>query len=741
MRFSYVFQGLAFLSLIFSFGAAASAQSTGQTQVAMPRGIEFVPNVDELASAWLDVAEVAHMPSLHNFHDMAACSPDLMGVNYNPDGQLFDWPTGPRWFRYLTLPLVKLKVNGSELETTKCRWYPHQAIRQRSVDGLDIETAVRMLFEDNGLAYEVTATNSSEAEKTVDLTMVIPGALVANSQPPVIVYQSNDPKLEVAHGFADSTPENDRPQNAKLEMAHALVEVPDALQEEDSQVAATWKKTLKPGESVKLHLVMVHAWNTDGFPATELTEQALASARQFTQIWDGIKASWEHRWRQMFTPGNEHFSGHLPILHTDNEKLSDVYYRSLLTLLILHRTNMNECDRTFVTSGERAKGVVFFWDTSMWSKVFGLLEPQGMKRHAEIFLECDPHQGPVYSMDTGQQWEGWYAANDSTIFTFVTEYLNTTGDIAFLDEKVGDRTVIEHLDALATNWQKLQRDKSIMLADYGENRNLLECAPAYIHRVPSFNAANVWMMRSMADIHEQHGDKARAEQLRRWADEFVEAVLGLYKPGDGVWYALHRDGEKVELRHCYDFVCVGRFMNEDLSPTTKNEMVDFVERELLTDTWMRAMSPQDKAAKESDRPDHGPMGAYDAWPAFTAEVMCMLGDWKDGVKFLADTQAVLYEGVYGQSREYYGENRSDRDAPIRIAMRGACMRESVGGGAFAEVIIGTLFGFRPQEGKELVLYEPQQDRGFTGKLLNVSHNGRLLDITSNAKGVSFQYQD
>ena len=38
----------------------------------------------------------------------------------------------------------------------------------------------------------------------------------------------------------------------------------------------------------------------------------------------------------------------------------------------------------------------------------------------------------------------------------------------------------------------------------------------------------------------------------------------------------------------------------------------------------------------------------------------------------------------------------DRDAPIHIAMRGACMRESVGGGAFDEMIIGTLFGFRPQ---------------------------------------------
>jgi hypothetical protein len=161
----------------------------------------------------------------------------------------------------------------------------------------------------------------------------------------------------------------------------------------------------------------------------------------------------------------------------------------------------------------------------------------------------------------------------------------------------------------------------------------------------------------------------------------------------------------------------------------------------LTETWMRAMSPKDKAAEKSDRPDHGPMGAYDAWPAFTAEVMCMLGNWQSGVKFLSDTDAALSEGAYGQSREFYGENRMEHDAPVRIAMRGACMRESVGGGAFAEVIIGTLFGFRPQQGQELTLYQPKTDRGFEGQLLNVRYDGKLLDITSNSDGVSFRYND
>ena len=37
------------------------------------------------------------------------------------------------------------------------------------------ETTVRMLFEGPGLVYEVAATNNSSAEKTVDLSLDIPG--------------------------------------------------------------------------------------------------------------------------------------------------------------------------------------------------------------------------------------------------------------------------------------------------------------------------------------------------------------------------------------------------------------------------------------------------------------------------------------------------------------------------------------------------------------------------------------
>ena len=177
------------------------------------------------------------------------------------------------------------------------------------------------------------------------------------------------------------------------------------------------------------------------------------------------------------------------------------------------------------------------------------------------------------------------------------------------------------------------------------------------------------MMRSLASLYRQQGRTDKSEQIKDLANQVSEAVLATYKHGEGVWYALHRDGQRVELRHCYDFACIGEFMTEDLTGKMKEEMLAFVKNELLTESWMRAMSLKDRAAAISDRPDHGPMGAFDSWPAITAGAMCRLGAWGSGVDFLRSTQAALDEGVYAQAREFYGPDRARYTAPVRIAMR------------------------------------------------------------------------
>jgi hypothetical protein len=146
----------------------------------------------------------------------------------------------------------------------------------------------------------------------------------------------------------------------------------------------------------------------------------------------------------------------------------------------------------------------------------------------------------------------------------------------------------------------------------------------------------------------------------------------------------------------------------------------------------------DVAAATSDRPDHGSMGAYDAWPAVTVDAMCALGYWEDAILFLRRTQAAIYEGVYAQAHEFYGPTRGQYDAPVRIAQRQGCMRECTGGGAFAETIIGTLFGYGAKPGRKFAVMDPQVRRGFRGELRHVRHGSELLRIRSGDTGVDLR---
>jgi hypothetical protein len=243
------------------------------------------------------------------------------------------------------------------------------------------------------------------------------------------------------------------------------------------------------------------------------------------------------------------------------------------------------------------------------------------------------------------------------------------------------------------------------------------------------------MMREFAGILQAVGKPDEASQLHAEADAMVKAVMNLYVPGTGVWLSLHRDGSRVEMRHCYDFATVGRFMASDLSANVRGEMVAFVKRELLAQKWMRAQSMLDVAAAVSDRPDHGSSGAYDAWPAVTVDAMCALGYWADAIPFLRRTQAAIYEGVYAQAREFYGPTRGQNDAPVRIAQRDGCMRECTGGGAFAETIISTLFGYSAKPGGKVGLMDAGVPRGFRGELHHVRCGSEFLHIRSGEKGV------
>lgn len=691
--------------------ALALALLTSSVFAQTPAG---VPSLDEMSGDWLPMKDVANPPDVNNFHDMLIVGRDLTSFYCNPDDWLWNggndvWNAG--------YPLVTLTLAGKEYAATECRWCPYRALRRNThCRGLKLETDTRMINEQRAVLVRIAIINPG-ADKTNTTVM-----------------------LSVA---GDLQPDGTSALNTKQRKGWVTVirpaSRPDLVTNDGGAVHWLWNVSLPAGETRKIEFVCGHA----RAPDSQMAQAAVTHwSNHFSDEFDGFKRCWEQRWADAFTPGNHHFSGSLPVLITDNTALRRNYYMGILTMLELERTQFPVFPRTFITSGERAPGTQFYWDASMGGTVWALLEPDGMKAVLRRWLVQNPRSGSFIYLTQTNGFDAepdnritGYAFNACTIFTTALDYLRVTGDLAFLDERLEDgETTLQRMDKMATDWKTLVHPDS-PLADYGQNQNLLECAPAYTGRVASCNAQDVWMMRQDATLQQMTGHAVKARELRDEAERLLPAVLSLYKAGDGIWQGLHDDGKRVELRHCIDYIYVGDALDNDLTPTMRREMTDLVKRELLMPDWMRAMSLKDPAAAISDRPDHGPMGAYDGWPALTAGTMWRLGFPKDAFDFYCHTADVTKEGPFAQAHEFYGPRRDQYDAPVRIAEREGCMKECICGAAFADVVVKTFFGFSPSLDGKTILTDPQAPRPFTGKLLNLRSRGETFNFSAGRSGV------
>jgi hypothetical protein len=695
-----------YLTLVLAGGRGAWAQ---------------IPTLDELAGDWQSTSNLLSLPAINSALGSSKAVREALAV-----GDLSFPPIT------MTGSTGSLLIDGQAPVLDQARWFPYQALRTATAGSLGIETAVRMLYEQRGLMFHVAVTNNGTAPQTFELKI----NLSANTSRHVH-WGWGVPRDKDTNRFAAVTMDKGRSlllhdSHGELANCFSFAQAPDALSAEGDSGQALWRVTLSPRATLAVDYVLAIGEKEDA-----VHDLATNTADHFSMAFDEVKTDWQKRFDAMFALKNSYFSGHLPVLVSSDAKLRRMYYMSAVSILSVLRTGFPMARRVYVSNTPESNcTMMYFWDTREWATILALLDPEMLKQYLRAWLGKGIYNGYAEEYLTGTLQGPWYSANDYSVFILLNSYLNVTGDRAFLSEKINDKTVLEHMDAIATHWKMLVRPGRT-LADYGKAANLLECVPTYINEVASFNAANVWMMRRVAEIQEAQGNKTRAEELRADANHLLPAVLALYEPGQGVWDALHRDGTRVQVRHVFDFATIGLTIPEELSPTMRDEMTGFVARELLTDHWMRAQSLTDIAASKSNRPDHGPMGAFCAWPAETMAAMCAFGKFDEALNFLHRCTGVTYEGPFSQSRELVGKTP---DAAAHITSRGGSPNShqtynASNGGSFAETILRSFFGYQPDLlGHNIVI--DTKPRGFQGQLLNVQQANQLYNITSTDHGLT-----
>jgi hypothetical protein len=720
-------------------GAAGAALAAAHppmlaTSDAVKHPLECPPSLDALAGDRLT----------YHFRDLFNCPAAMNELGYAQVGKSVSSMTAISFPPYVCcgmpetawspgyLLTCELFLNGRFLAISAppegnviYQWFPHCVVRSQTAEHLRFVTRLFMPSKRRAVAQVIEIKNLESERRKFTLAFDMRAAVAKR----IKAWFVNSP------GEADNKITWDsrrgcllfEAQHSEIAAAQGFHPAPNRL---EHNRMLTFDMELGPNEQTNINFVIAIAEN--GHTAFELYDQLQAN---FHELEKENETAFSSLVRSAFTPGNSEFSGNLPRLITDNESLWKLYHNGFANLLFARRISPDSIyGPTYLTlSGHVLPTLSFPWDTSISSLALALLDPAPLRNLVEVWARAGMHDHLATDYVTGEAVGPWYAVNDTAIVRCAWRYLCVTGDFAWLDKRIGEHTVLEHLEDRALYWKKLDH-LGHGLGDYGTIENLLEVVSTYLHEVAGMNAGNVHSMRVVADMHERRGNSGRAKQLRAEAQSMAERIKQLlYVNGKGYWRCAQPDGTFNEVRHCYDFLAVLDNMGEDLSSAQKNEMREFFWRELHSEKWMRALSQSDVDATWNIRPDHSCLGAYAAWPPMSAKGLYKIDEPARIVPWLKEIAKAGNQGPIGQAHFVEdifppvngGAFKSSEDAPYIEDW--SC----IAAGAFTELVIDSIFGadLTMSDGVRVQSHLAEFDPN--ARLEGLKYQGNLYTITKD----------
>jgi hypothetical protein len=581
-----------------------------------------------------------------------------------------------------------VSLSNDPAQAVTYQWFPHRVVREQTIDSLHVRTTLFLPPDQRAVLQKIELRNMSAHNTELTLSFDMRSA----------VTRKNSGWFANLPGEADNqcTWDTSRgrltwtAQHSNAACAQGIFPPADTLVGGN---VLEYHLGLAAGATRELHFVAVLAPTAS--ESSSLHDRLQAGFAEFERA---NELRFETLLRSAFTEGNSDYSGHLPRLHTKSETLWNLYHNGFKNLLTARRQSPDsQYGPTLLTlSGHVLPTLSFPWDTSLTSLSLALLEPQPLRTLVEAWFSHDMHQHLATDYISGDAVGPWYAVNDMAIIRCARDYLRVTGDFAWLDKRVDDEPVLDHLLFHATYWKKLLGKNG--LADYGGITNLLEVVSTYLHEVAGMNAGNVSSMRFVAQLLESRGRAQEAASLRSDASALARRINDvLYVQGKGWWRCGQPDGSFNEVRHCYDFLAVLDNMSEDISAQQKREMAHFFWSQLASKKWMRALASGDPDATWNVRPDHSCLGAYAAWPAECAKALFQADDPAPIAAWLTEVAKAGNQGPIGQ-----GHFVEDVVAPLK----GGAYKASedppyiedwccVAGGAFTDLVLESLFGIEP----------------------------------------------
>ena len=660
------------------------------------------------------------LPSVTNFWGQARADRDPVSIS-----ALSVPPFGMGY-----VPTAEISVDGDVVKASNTEvdynWFPDRIERTSTFKDLKIHSVLIMPQNLNGVIEEINITNT--------------GNSIARHR---ISFRLNG-RLKVTNEWGSMIPDNQQCRVDVIKTQSGNGYLFRDLQERGYCVELFSKEpdesdSINPSPSLYYDLSIEKGkrWiNTFSVVFGKARADCVSQANKALEDEGAIEKNrlfWEDYFSSAFRKDNTNFSGYLPILETKDNRLRRMYYMSILTALYQHRLSpWGSIRNTYVALSPNAwVTTTFLWDLSLSASLLAQLDPDVLYNLTERFLSIDLHKWFGLDYITGNPVGYWYASNDYTMHETLMEiYKVKKGGFSELSINGKKLNVLLKQCALAWKERGLDRDYDY-IPDYGDIDNNLECVSTYKHGIPALTSSNVYMLENSSAIEKFLGHAKASNILHEYSQNVLISLMrDLDAEGTGFWKCKQPGGSYIEVRHVYDFLTIGKLLPDLIPEDKKRKMLDFFDREILTETWMHALSPEDHDTLYSTRTDHQSEGAYVAWPSESVLALLRLGNNESAKKLVYSIADASQQGPYGQA--YYADGK-ETTGGARKASFEATWNDSnaLAGGNYFKMIVEGLFGVGLNEKFGIQVRPVISDFDSEAVLKNYRFKEKIYDIGSS----------
>jgi len=683
----------------------------------------MIPTVDDLKSDIMKhkSGDIFNPPGLTNFWGCVQSDIDITGIrslNFPPFG-CSDIITGGLFIDDRYFPTTGTFINF--------QWLPDRIERTAEYKGVNYKSTTVLPIRKKAVLVKLEIENKSGTEKNIELKFGFVGSVTK------AVKSWNDafPPLERDNKIEIDNKRKSLLYSARHSNAFQMQGIfPSA--DEINSFAVKSKIKINAGEKKNIYYINVV---DDSIESLQKNYDEIAANPE--KIITEASDEWNEEIKAAYTPGNSRFSGFMPTLETTYKEIAKLYNMGVLGVIYFKRDNpYSVLGRTYDTLMPRYwQSVTFIWDYALSSLTHALLDPAVMKKYLEHWMLMDIHKHFGTEYLTGGPVGPWYSVNDFALLKIAKNYLRFSGDVQWLESELKNNNsagkVKNYLLKYASNWKQFKTKSG--LADYGGINNLLECVSTYIHEVASLNAANVFNMRTGAEIASLTDEEQTAQSLLKEAKELIPEIQKLYVDGKGYWNTRFPEDNLVEVRHCYDFITILNTISDELSEKQKQEMTNFFLNELQTPTWMHALSPGDDNVLFSVRPDHQWNGSYPAWPAQAATGLYKIGRGHIAFKWLKGISRTANQGPLGQA--HFVETAIDPESggARKATPEGPYINDWTvsSNGSWTNVIIESIFGVNAGLKNGISAKPDFGEFDSKAELKNLSYKGKIYHVNKD----------